>query len=324
MKTARDAAFLAKPWRTIKKALKDATAVRVVVSAYIGSGADDLMHLESGDALYVNASVANVKAGLTDPRVLMRLVKTGVRCHSVPRLHAKVYMADGVVFIGSNNASNHSADVLTETAARIEDSAFVASVVAWIGSLPTKRLDEDAVKPLIPLYRAQPHKERRPRKRRSDRRDDTNVLWITNIKGEYEEELSENYDRWEAQSEDRVEKVDRFELFPIFFEGSRGSRLFDEVRTGDEVIVIDRDVNVVYGPMRVLSQIHRERRDGKLVRVLALEADSKQQGVRLRRFRGDLERSQIATFPESGRTERRISAQTAARIRLYLAEHAGR
>lgn len=280
------------------------------------------MHLEAGDELYVNASEATIKAGLTDPRVLLRLVRAGVRCFCVPRLHAKVYVADGVVFIGSNNASNHSATVLTELAARVDDPLFLSSVIAWIGSLPAVRLDEDAVKPLLELYRPQRHRERQPRKRLSGGSDRANALWITNMQGDYDEALSEDYARWEEESEERLQKANRFTLFQLFFEGQGRSRLYDEVRAGDEVVAVDRGSRAVYGPMRVLNRIHREWHQGTLVRVLALEQDLDQQPVRFSQFRKDIRAARIAVLPESGRTERRFSTSSASALRLYFAERA--
>jgi hypothetical protein len=78
---------------------------------------------------------AAVKTGRTDPKEVSRYLARGVRVFSVSNLHAKVFVFDKHVLVGSSNVSTHSRDTLLEAAIESSDPKVRAKAIAWIGSL---------------------------------------------------------------------------------------------------------------------------------------------------------------------------------------------
>jgi hypothetical protein len=112
-----------KPWQRIVGVLRRQEGRTIAAIAYMTKR---LLDLRSGDALVCDASVNSVKAGRTDPRVLLEYVQKGVRVWDYPGLHAKAIVRGRVAIVGSANSSNVSADGrLTELIAIFKDPAAV-------------------------------------------------------------------------------------------------------------------------------------------------------------------------------------------------------
>jgi hypothetical protein len=111
-------------WKSISTAAKRADAPVYAAVAYFGKGASKLLPLPTNSRLVVDASFAAVKNGQTCPADLRAMQKRGVRIYSILNLHAKVYVFGGFAFIGSANASNHSAGSLIE--AMIQTGSMVS------------------------------------------------------------------------------------------------------------------------------------------------------------------------------------------------------
>lgn len=312
--------LLRNPWPAITAAMKRARRRRIVVSAYLGSRAQELLALRKDDALYVNASDAAVMCGQTDPRVLRRLIASGVRCFSVPRLHAKVYIADDSVFIGSANASHSSATALTELCVRLDDRRFAAVVIAWVAELDAELLDDDRIKKLEDLYQPPARMERASKtaKRRGDRA--RNRLWLTWVATAFEPPRTKHYSDWRRGCKTELRPDRRYQLWEIADVGRVSSQLFREARPGDQVIVVDHPTLDVYGPMRILkAPFVSKTRDGP-VRVLGLEEDRYQRRLTFGRFRQALRTRNVAQLPGSGMVNRQVrNWQKARAIREYLA-----
>ena len=247
------------------------------------------------------------------------MVDNHVRCFCVRRLHAKVYVADDTVFVGSNNASHNSADVLTELAVRIDDAAFARQAMAWIGSLQAVLLDREDVEPLVDLYEPQTHRERAPRSRPKKRARNSNTLWLTYYSRDFDEPDSPTYEAWAADSEAQLRGPRRFVHCPIFATGERPSRIQTEGRPGDEVILVDVRGKKVYGPMRVLNRAYREKLSGRTVRASSLEEDVEQVPSSFKRFRQYLMSRGVARLAESGMVEREVRNSRRAQVmRSYL------
>ena len=112
-----------------------------------------MLPLRAGSNLVVDASVASVSVGLTDPRSLRRLHQNGVAVHSMPLLHAKAFAFDSIAFVGSTNASNNSANTLIEAALATTCAQAIDDVRDLVSSLCTDLLDADALDWLTAQYR---------------------------------------------------------------------------------------------------------------------------------------------------------------------------
>jgi len=126
-------------WDTLTPALAGRSAVIAAVAS-IGRDADRLLPLGRGATLVVNAGETAVRRGTTDPEVLLRWHRAGIRVHSLDTLNATLILVDTnapFVAAGSAPASQTSAQHLDEAvmvtdlpdtiiAARITLGTFVA------------------------------------------------------------------------------------------------------------------------------------------------------------------------------------------------------
>jgi hypothetical protein len=143
-----------KIWSTLGRLAAARGKPAHVAVAYFSKGAADLLPLRKGSRLAVNASEKCVKAGLTSPSDLIQLQKRGVKVYSVANLHAKVYCFESQAFIGSSNASQHSANYLQEAMLRTSDRRVVNAARAFVKNLCIEELGPEQLKRLKKLYRA--------------------------------------------------------------------------------------------------------------------------------------------------------------------------
>jgi hypothetical protein len=140
-------------WNELSHAAANAREPAHVAVAYFGSGASRLLPLLPSSVLVVDASAAVVKAGGTSPSDLLRMHRQGVRIHSFPNLHAKVYVFSDVAFVGSANVSRHSQTVLLEAVLRTRRQAHVAAARRFVQSLCVAELHADDLARLARIYR---------------------------------------------------------------------------------------------------------------------------------------------------------------------------
>ncbi len=124
-----------------------------VAVAFFGNGGPSLLPLAPGSHLVVNASESSVKAGLTSPAALKRLVKRGIKVYSVNNLHAKIFIFGKTAFIGSANASPTSANYWVEAVVRTTDSHAVAQARKFVESICLNELGPAELDRLLTLYR---------------------------------------------------------------------------------------------------------------------------------------------------------------------------
>jgi hypothetical protein len=97
------------PWQHITRAIGGQDGRIIAAIAYVTKR---LLDLRRGDVIVCDASEAAVKAGQTDPKVLLAYLRRGVSVFSHPGLHAKAVARGRVAVVGSANSSNASADGL--------------------------------------------------------------------------------------------------------------------------------------------------------------------------------------------------------------------
>jgi len=118
-------------WPTITRLARNSRHRHVAV-AYLGQGASNILPLQSGDSLVVDMSLPTVASGLTDPREVGRYLSKGVDVFTCANLHAKIYLLDNALIIGSANVSRRSRDALVEAGLLSRDRASVIDARGWI------------------------------------------------------------------------------------------------------------------------------------------------------------------------------------------------
>lgn len=113
----------------------------------------DLLKLKHGDALAVNASVSAVRAGATDPSLLLELLSSDVIVVNQPALHAKAVVRGNTVAIGSANLSARTAN-LQELMWLTRDPLLLGRVTKWLQELIAPApMQPSELQKLVPLYR---------------------------------------------------------------------------------------------------------------------------------------------------------------------------
>jgi hypothetical protein len=191
---------------------------------------------QEGDLLIVDASEAVIKSGGTSAAVLAELSDRGVQLYSYPFLHAKVWIFDSTVVVGSANASARSQTGLLEAGLLTTDGAVVAASKATIETLKRggERLTKLKIGKLLrlPVDRA----PMPPGKAKCLGMALGGRVWITSGP-KVEESLAstkqENTGRKKARevAKSRVSIVERMEF-------ERGAMLYGRLQLGDRVIWI--------------------------------------------------------------------------------------
>jgi hypothetical protein len=139
-------------WNDITSAAKQAKTPAHVAVAYFGERGPSLLPLPKGSSIVVDASIATVAQGSTSPAALERLRYSGVDIYTMQNLHAKVYAFDDIAFVGSANASLHSANTLLEAVLQINTPTEIAAVRTFVGSLCLTQLNRTDLKRLQNYY----------------------------------------------------------------------------------------------------------------------------------------------------------------------------
>ena len=129
-----------KPWDAISGAAVPSASAHVAVAYFSGGGAG-LLSLKAGSILVVDASLATVASGSTNPFTLEKLVQAGVHVFSFRDLHAKVFAFDDVGYVGSTNASANSAGKLLEAVYMTKSKTDLMAIRDFVTSIAINRLD---------------------------------------------------------------------------------------------------------------------------------------------------------------------------------------
>lgn len=139
-------------WGTLTAAARAARQPCDVAVAYFAKNASRLLPLPKGSRLVVDASDEAVKSGQTCPGELAKLMDLGVTIHSIPNLHAKVFVLGSVAYVGSANVSGSSATRLVEAVVKSSDTGFVRESTKFVRSLCVHMLTPQVLDRLSRIY----------------------------------------------------------------------------------------------------------------------------------------------------------------------------
>jgi phosphatidylserine/phosphatidylglycerophosphate/cardiolipin synthase-like enzyme len=122
-------------WKEIAKKARNARRTKAAI-AYVTKASP--LAFRKGDVLVVDASNGAIASGQTSAAVLSALMKKGVSLYSHDGLHAKVVIADSVLFSSSANLSDSSIPKLFEAGIETDNPNTVSSAVGMVEELMEK------------------------------------------------------------------------------------------------------------------------------------------------------------------------------------------
>jgi len=179
-------------WPTITSYLKKGKIRRVAAVAYLNTGAFELLPLRKGDTLVVNDSALALTTGATNPHEIEKFKKKGVRCYGNEDLHAKLFVSDNYIVVGSANASSNSKNNLIEACLTVKSQDMAEEAEAWILSLQLVPIDANRLRDMKKAYRFPKFWKKRGTKKRSAT---TARTWVTWVKGDCQSPILKNLSR---------------------------------------------------------------------------------------------------------------------------------
>lgn len=205
-------------WAELRRAARRSSRLDAAV-AFVGRNPELVLRWPRKTTLVSDVSIASVESGRTSARGVRLLANGGARVRSVAGLHAKVYVFDRVAFVGSPNASEHSAS-LVEAAVRVVKPAEVEAARAFVRHLwrDASPLPDVLLKQLIRLeprragaFAMKRHDKPRGLKRGTDRFSDLlqgHNLWLDAVTPEEVPKAVDNARKRTAAQLVRANEVD--------------------------------------------------------------------------------------------------------------------
>ena len=139
-----------KLWDTIFDLSSKSNSCQCAI-AYVSNTSS--MNFRGGDLLIVDASDESIKGGQTSAQELQKLKSIGVQLYSCSKLHAKLYVFDDCLVVGSCNLSASSRDRLIETAVLLRDDKIRTEACDFIAGLARKSecIADDFIERIIKL-----------------------------------------------------------------------------------------------------------------------------------------------------------------------------
>jgi aconitase B len=141
---------------TIAELTAKSRNARMAVAFWGEGAAKNLRLLTKRSAATV---ICNLRSGGTNPKEIRSLMAAGIHVSQCDTLHAKVYLFDNHVIIGSSNASANGLSFQgTEVAGWIEanvifdEPAIYKVVYKWFQKLPTRKIEEDDLKKAAEMW----------------------------------------------------------------------------------------------------------------------------------------------------------------------------
>ncbi|HEW9974532.1 TPA: hypothetical protein VGT13_001477 [Shewanella algae] len=134
------AIFYENVWDIIITESKNSIIKRVAVS-YLTD--PDLISLNKGDQLIVDASPETIAKGSTCAKALDKLFKEGVLIYSLRNFHGKMYHFGKKVIIGSSNISNNSKSNLTEIIQASDEKDIIKESLNIFNNLKDTAIEVD-------------------------------------------------------------------------------------------------------------------------------------------------------------------------------------
>jgi hypothetical protein len=188
------------------------------------------------------------------PNEVLVLLRHGVEIHSVTNLHAKVFVIDRSVFIGSTNVSQSSANTLVEAVVHGTEHELVRQSTRFVDSLRGEHVTSEFARRMAKIYRPPKITRETPTARRDSKvtpgHARTWVVQLSKLAWDDEDYLAEEKGRPIARR--RIRSPRRFEVESFCWTSAGFAK---RARAGDLVVQVLKESPrryMVSPPERVL------------------------------------------------------------------------
>ncbi len=227
-------------WFELEKLFKTTNALKAAI-AYVAD--DSCISFKKGDVLVVDASDLSISGARTSASVLKSAYDKGAKIYSCDTLHGKVIVFDQKAYIGSANISKNSKERLDEVGVISDHPNIMSGAIQIINNLAKQsiEIDDEFIKRIlnIDVKRSSFQNSTRPRKVEIGNPS----TWLVSLRNDAEYPGDE--DRVENENQ-LIETLDEEE--PAWFWMKKGSSFFDKAKTGDAVVIIEREKKEAQNP----------------------------------------------------------------------------
>jgi hypothetical protein len=307
-------------WPTITKLAKNSQRTDVAVG-YLGHGATKLLPLHKDDSLVIDMSQDSVRNGQTNPFEVEKYLKKRVDVYTCSNLHAKLYVFDTALIVGSANVSQHSQHGLIEVGLLCRNRDLLTQARGLIKSLQVEPVTPEYVKFCQRIY----NPPKKPLGRSGKRKGNVPMyspLWVVGVWPLDDDDLSEQEKQLDETERKKATKKLRYpRKYEINLVRWTGKSTFGrKVRKGDLVVQVFHEgkKKAVCPPSRV---VHTKRYltvdRGKTPRVLVyLEEPKSLPSLAWQTFKIKTARSGLRHI--SSNPEREIRSQESRHMILGL------
>jgi hypothetical protein len=198
-------------WHRMRVLASDSASPCLAAVPFIGAGAISRLPLKQGDVLVCRFDKNAVRAGLVDPREILKYLKRGVDVHAVANLHAKVFVIGTSAFVGSTNVSASSEHQLVEAVCESTERRFVSACHRFIESLRGDHIDPFFARQLVKLYKPPRVETQGKRMPRSPVLSELAVVGLKTI--DWDDPDQEAIDQSREKASSQVPNAYRLDLF---------------------------------------------------------------------------------------------------------------
>jgi hypothetical protein len=303
-------------WFELGTRTKRTTSVKAAV-AFLGRGGADLLPLKKGDTLVVNLGIRTVKQGLTAPKEIQRLIRRGVKVFTRSTLHAKFFLCDRWLLVGSANVSRTSRFLLDEAASLTTDSVAIRRAADFFHMLCTEPVRPEYLKICLDAYRPPSFPPNDVFQSARRRRVVEAKLWFISGLRYYDVPAIEKKSAEELQRQ-AAKKLQKKQGTSVDFNHyPTRPGYFSQIRVGDWIVNCISDNNAirfVHAPQQVLGQESYTRAHGRKRYLLLSEAPDSGETIALTQFRRSIRRVAPELDRERARTTPIQSAEIADAI----------
>ena len=280
-------------WSELRDRVTSARSVKAAV-AFVGAGGADLLPLKRGDTLVVNLGMQTVRQGITAPKEIQRLIRRGVHVFTRSTLHAKFFICDGVLLVGSANVSRNSQHVLDEAASLTTDGSAILRATGFFDKLCTEPVRPEYLKLCLKAYRPPLFSPvgSATKGRRQQRVIEAKLWFIGGLRyREVPEHEKQRAEQIQQKAAKRLRKV-KGTIADFTHYGTKPN-YFSHIRAGDWVVTCIADGignRFVHAPRQVLGQERYARGGGKQRHLLLSEAPTRAQEMSFTAFRRKIRR----------------------------------
>lgn len=228
-------------WGAITRRVKKAHRTRAAI-AYVTTSAP--LPLKSADILIVDASNGAIASGQTSAKTLTSFRNKGVELYSHVGLHAKVVVADSVLFASSANVSDSSLSRLLEAGIETDHPNAVSGAVGLIERLVNESvsINESFISRIKKIKVVKHFGGGKSKLRRSAKSHRTSVTWLLGIHNIDDPKDPEELHRIETGVKNAEQFMSNPKSSVAWIRYGPKVRI-REARQGDSVVIIARSTS---------------------------------------------------------------------------------